>query len=197
MIFVLEYPDDWKSLHQCLLMLFDSPLNKAGFLHVYIRMDRSEPNKMVNLHPEIRIPRTFKRFQQLFANFLSGDQMPLVDTKDGQDRLMTFVNKRFSDKKQLTSIRIINLAPKVRNPKWFSQFNNSKQEVIIFVQLTTIDFNILGDGRETDYEIKTIELTNEHIADNCDCLSLGRYPISPALMCVKLTSAFEEALDIL
>lgn len=240
---VLEYPENWNSLHQCLLMLFDSPLNHAGFLRVYIRMDKGDPKKVIEMHREIRIPRTFKRFQQLLANFLKGDQMPLVDTKDGQARLMTIINKSFNDKKsqsRVSKYRIINLAPKVRPPRWFSELieqerviddandsldakqsdntltskqqkqkqkQNQKQqqqhmqpeEVILFVDLNSdVDFNILGEGRETEYEIKTIELSEKiHLADDCDCCSLTRYPISPALVCVKLTSAFEETLEIL
>lgn len=249
---ILEYPDNWNSLHQCLLMLFDSPLNHAGMLRVYIRMDQNDPKKMIEMHREIRIPRTFKRFHQLFANFLRGDQMPLVDTKDGQARLMTCINKSFNDKKnqlQGNKFRIINLAPKVRTPKWFSELieeekvnhdaddslnvsqnddklpsnqqeqqqNRQKQkqqnqqqkqkqnqhsqhrEVILFVDLhSDVNYNILGETRETEYEIKTIELTKDyHLSDDCDCCSLTRYPISPALICVKLTSAFEGALKIL
>jgi len=50
--------------HQCLLTLFDSPLNKAGFLQVYIR---TKNNVLIEINPKCRIPRTFKRFSGLFS----------------------------------------------------------------------------------------------------------------------------------
>ena len=45
--------------HQCLMMLLDSPLNRAGMLQVYIHTQR---NVLIEVSPHIRIPRTFKRF---------------------------------------------------------------------------------------------------------------------------------------
>ena len=45
--------------HQSLMMLLDSPLNRAGMLQVYIHTDK---NVLVEVNPHIRIPRTFKRF---------------------------------------------------------------------------------------------------------------------------------------
>ena len=50
--------------HQCLLSLLDSPLNKAGLLQVYIRTFK---NVLIEINPQIRIPRTFKRFSGLMA----------------------------------------------------------------------------------------------------------------------------------
>jgi len=44
---------------QCLLMLMDSPLNRAGLLQVYIH---TEKNVLIEINPSTRIPRTFDRF---------------------------------------------------------------------------------------------------------------------------------------
>lgn len=44
---------------QCLLMLMDSPLNRAGLLQVYIH---TEKNALIEINPQTRIPRTFPRF---------------------------------------------------------------------------------------------------------------------------------------
>lgn len=56
--------------HQCLLMLMDSPLNRAGLLQVYIK---TEKNVLIEINPQTRIPRTFERFCGLMGeqNFLS------------------------------------------------------------------------------------------------------------------------------
>jgi rRNA small subunit pseudouridine methyltransferase Nep1 len=40
--------------HQCLLMLFDSPLNRAGLLQVFIR---TANNVLIEINPATRIPR--------------------------------------------------------------------------------------------------------------------------------------------
>jgi rRNA small subunit pseudouridine methyltransferase Nep1 len=54
-------------LHQEMLSLLDSPLNKAGMLHVYIRTVRGV---LIEVNPVIRIPRTFKRFSGLMVQLL-------------------------------------------------------------------------------------------------------------------------------
>lgn len=46
-------------------MLFDSPLNRAGLLQVYIH---TENNVLIEINPQTRIPRTFKRFAGLMGN---------------------------------------------------------------------------------------------------------------------------------
>jgi len=51
--------------HQCLLALLDSPLNKSGHLLVYVRTSK---NVLIELHPQLRIPRTFRRFSGLMGN---------------------------------------------------------------------------------------------------------------------------------
>jgi len=59
-----------QSIHrvlQCLLTLMDSPLNKAGRLQVYMR---TQKNVLIEINPQTRIPRTFKRFSGLIGILL-------------------------------------------------------------------------------------------------------------------------------
>lgn len=58
-------------LHQCLLTLLDSPLNKAGKLQIYVE---TKNRTLIELSPHIRIPRTYKRFAGLM-----GMSSPLTD----------------------------------------------------------------------------------------------------------------------
>ncbi|KZS14133.1 Ribosomal RNA small subunit methyltransferase NEP1 [Daphnia magna] len=51
--------------HQCLLMLLDSPLNRAGLLQVYIHTAK---NVLIEVNPQTRIPRTYSRFAGLMAS---------------------------------------------------------------------------------------------------------------------------------
>lgn len=46
-------------------MLFDSPLNRAGLLQVYVHTTN---NVLIEINPQTRIPRTFKRFAGLIGN---------------------------------------------------------------------------------------------------------------------------------
>jgi len=54
-------------LHQELLALLDSPLNKAGLLRIYIQTTQ---NVLIEVNPSIRIPRTYKRFAGLMVQLL-------------------------------------------------------------------------------------------------------------------------------
>jgi rRNA small subunit pseudouridine methyltransferase Nep1 len=54
-------------LHQCLLTLLDSPINKAGRLQIYIQ---STKGVLIEVNPTVRIPRTFKRFAGLMVQLL-------------------------------------------------------------------------------------------------------------------------------
>mmetsp|Transcript_6777 Transcript_6777/g.9894 ORF Transcript_6777/g.9894 Transcript_6777/m.9894 type:complete len:269 (-) Transcript_6777:53-859(-) len=54
-------------LHQELLALMDSPLNKAGLLKIYMHTAK---HVLIELNPATRIPRTFKRFAGLMVQLL-------------------------------------------------------------------------------------------------------------------------------
>jgi rRNA small subunit pseudouridine methyltransferase Nep1 len=62
-------PNDFRPdiLHQEMLALMDSPLNKAGLLRVYIK---TKKNVLIEVNPSIRIPRTYKRFAGLMVQLL-------------------------------------------------------------------------------------------------------------------------------
>ncbi|ORM40350.1 Ribosomal RNA small subunit methyltransferase NEP1 [Babesia sp. Xinjiang] len=54
-------------LHQCLLVLLDSPLNKNGLLKVFIRTD---DNTLIDVSPHLRVPRTPKQFDSLLIHLM-------------------------------------------------------------------------------------------------------------------------------
>lgn len=54
-------------LHQELLAILDSPLNKAGLVKIYIQTTK---NVLIDVNPSIRIPRTYKRFAGLMVQLL-------------------------------------------------------------------------------------------------------------------------------
>ncbi|KAI4300877.1 hypothetical protein L6164_034204 [Bauhinia variegata] len=63
-------PADYRPdiVHQALLMILDSPLNKAGRLQaVYVK---TEKGILFEVKPHVRIPRTFKRFAGVMLQLL-------------------------------------------------------------------------------------------------------------------------------
>ena len=73
------------------LALIDSPLNKAGHLQVYIKTVK---NVLIEIHPSIRIPRTFKRFSGLMVQLLH--KMKIKAGNNGSTTLMKVVKNPFS-----------------------------------------------------------------------------------------------------
>jgi len=62
-------PNDYRPdiLHQELLSVLDSPLNKAGKVKIYVRTEKSI---LIEINPKCRIPRTFRRFSSLMVQLL-------------------------------------------------------------------------------------------------------------------------------
>jgi len=62
-------PNDFRPdiLHQEMLALLDSPLNKAGLLKLYVSTTK---NVLIDVHPSLRMPRTYKRFAGLMVQLL-------------------------------------------------------------------------------------------------------------------------------
>lgn len=76
--------------HQELLALLDSPLNKSGHLQIYIRTSR---NVLIELHPSVRIPRTYKRFAGLMVQLLHKMK---IKAADNGTTLMKVIKNPFS-----------------------------------------------------------------------------------------------------
>ncbi|XP_017651659.1 ribosomal RNA small subunit methyltransferase NEP1 isoform X2 [Nannospalax galili] len=106
--------------HQSLLMLMDSPLNRAGLLQVYIH---TKKNVLIEVNPQTRIPRTFDRFCGLMVQLL---HKLSVRAADGPQKLLKV---------------------------------------------------------DVEYTEKMVSMSN--------------YPLSAALTCAKLTTAFEEVWGVI
>jgi len=157
--------------HQCLLMLLDSPLNRAGLLQVYVHTNN---NILIEINPQTRIPRTFKRFAGLMVQLLHKFS---VRASDGNLKLLKVIKNPVTDhlpvgvKKIATSfsskavVKCSDLIPTTEDP-------------IVFV------VGAMAHGKiEPDYTEDTVSISN--------------YPLSAALTCTKLCSAFEEAWGVI
>ncbi|EDW06850.1 ribosomal RNA small subunit methyltransferase NEP1 [Drosophila mojavensis] len=163
--------------HQCLLMLFDSPLNRAGLLQVFVR---TAQNVIIEINPQTRIPRTFKRFAGLMVQLLHKFQVRANETSR---RLMSVIKNPITDhlpvgcKKYAMSYsgRLVtncrDLVPK-------GEEGSSAYEEPVVIVIGAFAHGTLN----TDY---TEEL-----------ISISRYPLSAAIACSKLCSAFEEVWGV-
>ncbi|EER16849.1 nep1, putative [Perkinsus marinus ATCC 50983] len=65
--------------HQCLMMLLDSPLNKAGKLLIYVH---TMNNVLIEVSPALRMPRTFKRFSGLIVELLNKNKIRAANSSE-------------------------------------------------------------------------------------------------------------------
>ncbi|KAL9237920.1 hypothetical protein vseg_012413 [Gypsophila vaccaria] len=73
-----EYRPD--IVHQALLMILDSPLNKSGRIRaVYVR---TEKGVLFEVKPHVRIPRTYKRFAGVMLQLLQKLSISAVGKRD-------------------------------------------------------------------------------------------------------------------
>uniref|UniRef100_A0A182JSC5 18S rRNA (pseudouridine-N1)-methyltransferase n=1 Tax=Anopheles christyi TaxID=43041 RepID=A0A182JSC5_9DIPT len=157
--------------HQSLLMLMDSPLNRAGLLQVFVK---TEKNVLIEIDPQTRIPRTFKRFAGLMVQLLHKFS---VKAADSDKKLMRIVKNPITNHLPVgcKKIAMSFSANQVKNAKELVPANN---EPITLVVGAFAHGNLNLDYTEGD-------------------TSISNYPLSAALTCTKLCSAFEEVWEII
>ncbi|KAI1721557.1 EMG1/NEP1 methyltransferase domain-containing protein [Ditylenchus destructor] len=154
-------------LHQCLLMLMDCPLNQSGHLQVYFR---TKKNVLVEINPQCRIPRTFDRFCGLMVQLLHNLQ---IRAAEGPERLLRVIKNPITKhlplgcKKYLTSYNCDNLVE-------LKEVVNAEAEEPVVMVVGGISHGKIS----TDYTEGEIKISN--------------FPLSAALTCAKMTTAFEQ-----
>lgn len=85
-------PQDYRPdiIHQELMAVLDSPLNKAGRVKVLVH---TEKNVLIEINPKTRIPRTFKRFSGLMVQLLHRLK---IRSSDGKDMLLKVIKNPIS-----------------------------------------------------------------------------------------------------
>lgn len=154
--------------HQCLMMLLDSPINRAGMLQVYVH---TEKNVLIEINPHIRIPRTFKRFCGLIVQLL---HKLSIHADDGPMKLMKVIKNPVTDHLPTGCLKI---GTSYHSDQIVDVRKLAKEEPVVFV------VGAMAHGKiEVDYIEREV--------------SISGYPLSAALTCAKLCSAFEEAWTI-
>ncbi|KAG5670018.1 hypothetical protein PVAND_000305 [Polypedilum vanderplanki] len=157
--------------HQSLLMLMDSPLNRAGLLQVFIH---TEKNVLIEVNPQTRIPRTFKRFAGLMVQLL---HKFAVKANESSTKLLHVIKNPITDHLPVGSKKIaMTFSSKVvKNCR--ELVPTGKEEAIVLV---------IGAFAHGHLNLDYTE----------DSISISNYPLSAALTCAKLCSAFEEVWKV-
>lgn len=157
--------------HQCLLMLLDSPLNRAGLLQVFIR---TAQNVLIEINPQTRIPRTFPRFAGLMVQLLHKFS---IKASDSSIKLMKVIKNPVTDHLPVGCRKVL--------------MSYGAEKVIKAADLVPEDPNepiclVIGAIAKGAIDVDYTE----------DSACIGNYPLSAALTCAKVTSAFEEAWNV-
>ncbi|CAM6129806.1 unnamed protein product [Calypogeia fissa] len=161
-------------LHQALLAILDSPLNKAGRLKgLYVKTDK---NVLIQVNPHIRIPRTFRRFCGLMVQLL---QKLSIRATNGPDKLLRVVKQPVTRYLPLGARRVgmSFSAPKVVQLKEYVAASASKHSLVFVV-------GAMAHGKiEVDY------------LD--DFVAVSEYPLSAACCIGRICNALESHWGIL
>lgn len=167
--------------HQCLLSLFDSPLNKVGLLKVYIK---TKKNIFIEINNKTRIPRTFKRFIGLFSQLLKKGNIK-NEKNENLLNIINFDNKNFKNFPKIfvdnKKGRLIDIENYCNNINKNLKINNN----IVFI--INVDVN----------DIKINEVYKEKDIQYDDIISLSSYKIPSNIECSKICEAFEKIWEIL
>jgi len=160
--------------HQCLQILSQCPLNRAGLLQVYVRTQNKE---LIRVDPQLAVPEDFGGFTKVMIQLLHN--LRPVRAKKGSKQLLRLMKNPVTlhlpigCPKYGTSSK----ASKIINPIELVPSANSPHKSIVVVIGA-----MAHESCVPDYVDETF--------------SISKYPLSAALVCAKLTSAFEEAWNV-
>ncbi|XP_029180324.1 ribosomal RNA small subunit methyltransferase NEP1-like [Acropora muricata] len=155
--------------HQCLLMLLDSPLNKAGLLQVYVHTER---NVLIEINPHTRIPRTFDRFCGLMVQLL---HKLSIHAANGPEKLLKVIKNPVTDHLPTGCRKIGTSFHSDKLVKWKEIIPNDDPIVVV-----------VGAMAHGSVDVPYIE----------ESVAISQYPLSGALTCAKICTAFEEAWGV-
>ena len=158
-------------VHQTLMTLLDSPLNKSGNLQVYIHTTK---NALIEVSPHLRIPRQFNRFCGLMVQLLH----KLKIRAAGENKTLLKVIKNPITRHLPVGCRKIGTSVKGRLIDAHDLVPTLPEEPVCFV------FGSHASGPvEADYVEETY--------------SFSKYPLSASVAVSKITNAYERHLGIL
>lgn len=161
-------------VYQCLQVLSQCPLNRAGLLQVYVR---TQNNQLFKVDAQLAIPESFEEFTKMMIQLLH-NLRPVRAKKCSKQLLKLLKNP-------------VTLHLPVGCPKYGT--SSKAKRIIRPSELVPSD----------DKLDKTVAIVIGAMAhESCEpdfvdeTFSISKYPLSAALVCAKITSAFEEAWNV-
>ena len=156
------------------MTLLDSPINKAGKLHIYIHTAKGV---LIEVSPTVRIPRTFKRFAGLMVQLLHNLSIRSVNS---QEKLLKVIANPITD----------HLPAKCR--KVTLSFDAELMPVREYVDTIKEDESVC-------VFVGAMAKGNDDFADQLvdEKISISNYSLSASVACSKFCHAAEEAWGIL
>eukprot|EP01083_Nonionella_stella_P009050 26238_1 len=168
-------------VHQALLALLDSPLNKAGRLKVFIH---TQKNVLIDVNPKLRIPRTYSRFAGLMVQLLYQFR---IKAKHSNEKLLNVIKNPIT-KHLPPNAQIIGTSKTgqlIDLHEWIptSYINKKfvKNKPIVFV------FGAHPHGK----------IQNADYIDDKEYVAVSQYPLSSAAAISRTLGAFEKQWSIL
>lgn len=167
-------------VHQCLLTLLDSPLNKAGLLQVYIK---TQKGALIEIHPHTRIPRTFKRFAGLMVQLLH--KLSIRSTQGGE-KLLKIIKNPVTDHLPANCRKILlsGDAPIVRMSNYLQSLlltnHDQQQHPLCFI------VGAFSHGQD--------DFADEYLDER---IGISQFPLSAGAVCGKICYSFEDLWQII
>ncbi|KAL1931251.1 hypothetical protein VTP01DRAFT_10388 [Rhizomucor pusillus] len=162
-------------VHQCLLAILDSPLNKSGHMEVYIHTAKGV---VIRVNPACRIPRTIKRFSGLMVQLLERGR--ITSDQEGSTLLEILpgdITEHLPQKSK--RIALSWNSPKVRLFKYFKESIPEGQPVVVVV-------GAMAKGPDT--------FADRYVQEK---IGISEYALSAAVACSKVCCALEDLWDIM
>jgi rRNA small subunit pseudouridine methyltransferase Nep1 len=162
------------------MALLDSPLNKAGRLRIVIQ---TKKGVLIKVSPNIRLPRTYKRFSGLMAQLLTKMRIRSPDTKEP---LLEVVNGPISSHLPRDSFKV-GTSTKGHLITELEQYMNTNQK-------TANTPELVSAGQPLVFVIGCTS-TGSHGYDceyTDDCISISHYALSTQCVCQRVVFAAEE-----
>ncbi|KAI7861534.1 Alpha/beta knot methyltransferase [Spinellus fusiger] len=162
-------------VHQCLLTLLDSPLNKAGHLEVYIH---TAQGIVIRINPKCRIPRTIKRFSGLMVQLL--ERGFIATSAQDTEKLLEIIPAPLTQylPENATKIALSWNADRVRLYRYFGTLPPSSPIVVAV--------GAMAKGPDT--------FADSYVDRK---IGISEYSLSASVACGKVCCALEDFWDVM
>ncbi|OII77747.1 nucleolar essential protein 1 [Cryptosporidium andersoni] len=175
-------------VHNCLLMILDSPLCKSGYLSEVIILNYD--GKIISVNPIFRVPRSFKIFEKVFVNFLSSNTGVLTLPDDSQITLLKLLNPPLH-----SYIKENNLIIGFSRSADIRHFPQFVEDVVtpLFSQPSLCKICCIVGAISNGNPVEKFQ-KNEKLLTHC--ISISNYSMPASICCSRICSEIEEALGI-